>query len=86
MARTISIRELRQNPTRMLREVKDGATYTVTDRGRPIASVAGVHETRWVPSEDVDALLRELGSDAAWEEEIARDRAAQSAADPWDQG
>lgn len=86
MPRTISIRELRQNPTRMLQEVKDGAAYTITDRGRPIASVTGVRETRWVPSEDVGSLLRELGGDAEWEAEIAEKRAAESPADPWDQG
>lgn len=39
MANTISIGELRQNPTQMLREVKAGATYVITDCGEPIADV-----------------------------------------------
>ncbi|MFT4212653.1 MAG: type II toxin-antitoxin system prevent-host-death family antitoxin [Microbacterium sp.] len=32
--------ELRQNPTWMLREVKAGAVYVITDHGEPIAEVA----------------------------------------------
>lgn len=84
MADTISIGELRQNPTRMLREVRAGATYTITDHGEPVAEVAAVRRQRWVPSADVDALLRELGADDAWTQEIAADRAAEEAADPWE--
>src|SRR6185312_10347462 len=56
MSKTISVGELRQNPTRMLREVKAGATYTVTDHGEPIAEVVAVRGPRWVCSEDVDKV------------------------------
>ncbi|MCI1749054.1 MAG: type II toxin-antitoxin system prevent-host-death family antitoxin [Acidipropionibacterium sp.] len=71
MARTISVGELRQNPTRMLREVKEGATYTVTDHGEPVAEIACHRRQRWIPVEEVDGLLRELGADEAWQQEIA---------------
>lgn len=84
MAKTISIGELRQNPTRMLREVKGGATYTITDRGEPVAEVAAVHQPRWTPSEDVDTVLRELGPDDAWAGEISADRDAEKPTDPWE--
>ncbi|GAA2181084.1 hypothetical protein GCM10009785_14540 [Brooklawnia cerclae] len=83
MASTISIGELRQNPTRMLREVKTGATYTITDHGEPVAEVTGVRRQRWVPSGEVDAVLRQLGADGAWAREIAADRAAEGMTDPW---
>lgn len=84
MSKTISIGELRQNPTQMLREVKAGATYTITDHGEPVAEVAARRQPRWVPSEEIDSLLRELGADGAWAREIAADRAAVDIADPWD--
>lgn len=83
MTKTISIGELRQNPTRMLREVKAGATYTITDHGEPVAEIAARRQPRWVPSEEIDSLLRELGADDAWAREIAVDRTAVDIADPW---
>jgi prevent-host-death family protein len=86
MSNTISVGELRQNPTRMLREVKSGATYTITDHGEPVAEIVPRHEPRWVRSEDLDALLRDLGSDVAWAQEIADDRAAIDTVDPWEAG
>lgn len=83
MANTISVGELRQNPTRMLREVKAGATYVITDHGEPVAEVAPKREQRWVPASDVDALLRALGADDAWAHEIADARTAEGIDDPW---
>jgi prevent-host-death family protein len=83
LAKTISIGELRQNPTQMLREVRRGASYTITDHGEPVAEVVAHRSPRWVPSEEVDALLRELGADDVWAREIAADRAAVEANDPW---
>lgn len=80
----ISIGELRQNPTRMLRDVKAGAVYTITDHGEPVAEVSPRRRPRWVSTEDVDALLRELGGDEEWAREIAEDRAAVDVTDPWD--
>lgn len=84
MAKTISVGELRQNPTRMLREVKAGASYTVTDHGEPVAEIVARAQQRWVPSGEIDGLLRELGADAAWAREITSDRAAVDATDPWE--
>ena len=86
MRETISVGELRQNPTRMLRAVRAGATYTITDHGEPVAEVVTVRRQRWVPGPEVDALLRELGADDAWAGDIAHDRAAQDMADSWEPG
>lgn len=84
MVKTISVGELRQNPTRMLREVKAGATYTVTDHGEPIAEIAVRRQPRWVSGDEIDSVLRELGADEAWAQEIAAERAAVDVADPWE--
>lgn len=84
MSKTISIGELRQNPTGMLREVRAGATYTVTDHGEPIAEIASRRQPRWVPGDEIDSLLRELGADEAWAREIAIERAAVDVVDPWE--
>jgi prevent-host-death family protein len=81
---TISVGELRQNPTSMLRAVKAGATYVVTDHGEPVAEVAPRRERRWVPTAEVDAVLSELGADEAWAREIADARRAERADDPWE--
>jgi prevent-host-death family protein len=85
MMRTISVGELRQNPTRMLREVREGAVYVVTDHGEPIAEVSPRREPRWTPLSELGALLRELGADEAWRAELEEDRAAVMASDPWEQ-
>ena len=84
MSKTISVGELRQNPTRMLREVRAGATYTVTDHGEPIAEIVARRQPRWVPGGEIDSLLRELGADEAWAREIAAERAAVDVVDPWE--
>jgi antitoxin (DNA-binding transcriptional repressor) of toxin-antitoxin stability system len=84
MSKTISVGELRQNPTRMLREVKAGATYTITDHGEPIAEIRARRQPRWVPGDEIGSLLRELGADEAWAREIATERAAFDVVDPWE--
>ena len=86
MSDTISIGELRQNPTRMLRDVRGGASYTITDHGEPVAEVTAVRRPRWVPGHELDALLRDLGADDAWAHDIASARAAEGMTDPWSRG
>lgn len=83
MPKQISVDELRQNPTPMLRDVKAGATYMVADHGEPFAEISARRQARWVPSDEVDSLLRELGADERWAREIAADRAALDVIDPW---
>lgn len=46
---TISVGELRQNPTRMLELVQEGASFTVTRHGQEIARI--------VPPEPLSALI-----------------------------
>jgi len=49
----VGVRELRQDASRLLREVAAGGTVTVTDRGRPVARLVPIH------SGALDQLLAE---------------------------
>jgi prevent-host-death family protein len=44
MTRTIGVRELRQRASEVLRQVEQGATFEVTDRGRPVALLGPLPE------------------------------------------
>ncbi|SFS18182.1 Antitoxin Phd_YefM, type II toxin-antitoxin system [Agrococcus baldri] len=49
--KTISVRELRQNPMQMLRDVEAGESYTITSYNRPVARVEPTaSSTRIIPS------------------------------------
>lgn len=61
----ISIAQLRQNPTAMIRAVKAGLTYTLTDCGQPIASISPLRRPVWRSATAVNELLRGLGPDPA---------------------
>ncbi len=52
MSEKVGVRELRQNLSRYLAQVKSGASYTVTERGREVA--------RLTPSGPPDAPLARL--------------------------
>lgn len=50
VVKTVSVRELRQNPSQMLRDVEAGESYTITSYNRPIARVEPtVSSTQIVP-------------------------------------
>lgn len=84
MGKFISVGALRQNPTRMLREVRRGATYTVTDHGEPIAEITGIELRPWVSRADVLALFEDLHPDHAWSRELDEYRRGEPARDPWE--
>ncbi|MEJ7731954.1 MAG: type II toxin-antitoxin system prevent-host-death family antitoxin [Polyangiaceae bacterium] len=44
MTKTIGVRELRQRASEVLRQVAQGATFEVTDRGRPVALLVPLPE------------------------------------------
>lgn len=83
MERTISVGQLRQNPTEMIRNVKQGATYTLTDRGQPVADIAPHRPARWRSGREVGAVLAQLRSDPLWIEEGRQLRADDELRDPW---
>lgn len=79
---TITVGQLRQNPTRMLDEVQDGETYTITSHGRAIADVVPHDGSGWVPADRVRDLLAVPG-DAGWAAELREQRASADLRDPW---
>lgn len=80
---TISVGQLRQNPTQMLRNVRAGAIFTVTDHGEPIAQVVPLRQSSWVPIDQVNQILEELPADPEWAAEIYQDRWGDHPRDPW---
>jgi prevent-host-death family protein len=75
--RTIPLRELRNDVSAILRAVEtEGATYTITVRGRPVARLAPVTEEpgprRFVPAEDLQRMYDESPVDSeAWLKDMA---------------
>jgi prevent-host-death family protein len=58
MARNVGVRELRQHLSRYLAEVKDGESFTVTERGREVARL-----TPWGPPDSpLGRLVAERGA------------------------
>ncbi len=47
--KSVGVRELRQNLSKYLKEVKEGETFRVTERGRPVAALGP-------PPEEADSL------------------------------
>lgn len=79
----ITVGQLRQNPTSMIQDVKDGETYTLTDRGRPVADITPHRPTRWRSAAEVQAVLDRLAPDPALTDDIRRLRDASEMVDPW---
>jgi len=82
--RTISVGQLRQNPTEMIRAVRAGETWTLTDRGVPVADIVPHRRRQWVPIEEIAEALRGLKFDAALADEIEAMRDADRLTDPWE--
>jgi prevent-host-death family protein len=45
--RSVGIRELRQDASKVLKDVKDGATVEITEHGRPIAHIIPIQKSNW---------------------------------------
>ncbi len=56
--KTIGIRELKATLSRVLRDVSDGETVLVTDRGRVVAELRRPDAAQWVVSPEERALAR----------------------------
>lgn len=70
----------------MIRAVRSGETWTLTDGGKPIAEIRPCSGVRWVPAEEVNALLRELGPDPKLAEDLRQLRDEAIMTDPWERG
>ncbi|MGH1523488.1 type II toxin-antitoxin system Phd/YefM family antitoxin [Leifsonia sp. L25] len=80
--RSITVGQLRQNPTKMLADVQSGERYVVTSHGRAIADVVPHVDSAWVPVERVAQLLATSG-DEDWAGELQAQRSEQDLRDPW---
>jgi len=58
--RTAGIREVRQNLSALLREVRKGREIVITDRGQPVARLAPPHQGSARPFPDLAAFRRAL--------------------------
>jgi len=83
--RTISVGQLRQNPTEMIRAVRSGQHWVLTDRGVPVADIVPHRTSPWRPIEDVAEGLRQLRFDRGLAAEIEAMRDAETLTDPWEQ-
>lgn len=72
--KTISVGDLRQNPTAALDDVEHGETYSVTRHRREIARL--IPPARRTPTRASDFLdaIRRTPIDAAWSEDIVVER------------
>lgn len=66
MTERIGVRELRQHASSFLRRVRQGESFEVTDRGRPVARLVPVVDTVWS-----DLVERGLVIEAAGERALA---------------
>jgi len=80
--RSITVGQLRQNPTQMLNEVQEGEIYTITSHGHPIADVVPHDGSGWVSADRARALLA-IPGDRRWADELADQRADSDLPDPW---
>ena len=78
----ITLGQLRQNPTKMVRDVRDGDDYVLTDRGRPVARIIPFTSKGWVSAESAAAAFRHP-VDAAWASDLAAYRSASDLRDPF---
>lgn len=69
--REIPQRELRNDISRILKEVAQGRTLRVTVKGRPVADLVPVSEgRRFVPRLEVERLLREAPLDEDFKRDV----------------
>lgn len=69
--REIPQRDLRNNISRVLKEVAGGKSLRVTVKGRPVADLIPVSEGRkFVPHAEVERLLREAPLDEAFKRDV----------------
>lgn len=73
MARTVSIRELRNSTSKVIEDVENGVPLTLTVNRRPVAEIVPHQLTRspWVPAEDLRRIIEESSADAGLLDDIA---------------
>ena len=88
--KTISVGDLRQNPTEALAMVERGDTYLVTRHRRPVAQLVPV-EGRWPTGEELMEFATHHKTEHRCEDDpfpraLLDELRATEAADPWEGG
>ncbi|NLE97629.1 MAG: type II toxin-antitoxin system prevent-host-death family antitoxin [Propionibacterium sp.] len=78
MARELTLRELRQNPTSAIDAVEDGEVVVITRRNRPVADLVPHRRRRGATPDEFAALLARTTVDDGWAEELAHQRSGES--------
>jgi antitoxin (DNA-binding transcriptional repressor) of toxin-antitoxin stability system len=79
--KTISVGQLRQNPTAALDALERGEEFEITRHRKVIGRLVPAQPIRFVSGEEFMATLRATPlSDDSWSEELRQDRAAFDAA------
>lgn len=79
-------RDLRNDISAILRAAEEGAEYTVTVRGRPVATLGPFRARQWVAADDVRDLLRTPTDPGLLEDVRTHDLDADLDDDPWGRG
>ena len=68
------MRELRNDTAGVLRRVEAGQSILITKRGKPVAEVVPhcPHEPRWMPREELVALLKTHAADPGLKGDLER--------------
>lgn len=82
MARTLSLRELRQNPTDAIDAVEDGEVVVITRHGRPIADLVPHARRTGATLVAVAEMLGRTEVDPDWASELRASR-SKPARDVW---
>ncbi|WP_264890965.1 type II toxin-antitoxin system Phd/YefM family antitoxin [Mycobacterium kiyosense] len=78
----VGMRELRQNPAPVLREVEGGGEVTVLVNGRAVARIVPMETPAWVAGEQAGSIYR-TAVDSGWEDELRAAREEGIVGDPW---
>lgn len=78
----VGMRELRQNPAPVLREVESGGEVTVLVNGRAVARIVPMERPSWVAGEQAGRIYG-AAVDSGWEGELRAAREEDTVGDPW---
>ncbi len=80
---TISVAELRQNPSEVIEATSRGQTFVVTRYRREVARLVPPLRHQGVTPDQFADLLAANPVDQGWEQELAQARQEDEADDPW---
>lgn len=78
VARTLPLRELRQNPTSAIDALEEGEVIVITRHNKPIADLVPHTAREGISPQDLVALLDRTRVDGEWVDDLARQRAEET--------